>query len=41
MKQVECGYWDYFGKDYEDKISCTDKGKEFFEYVIKNEIKYV
>ena len=41
MKQVECGYWDYFGKYYEDKISCTDKGKEFFEYVIKNEIKYV
>ena len=41
MKDITVGYWDYFGKDYEDKISPTDKGKGFFEHVINNEIKYV
>lgn len=41
MRQIELGYWDYFGKNYEDKISCTDKGKDFFEYVIHNEIRMV
>lgn len=41
MSQIELGYWDYFGKNYEEKISCTDKGKYFFEFVINNEIKMI
>ena len=41
MSQIELGYWDYFDKNYEDKISCTDKGKEFFDYIISSEIKMI
>lgn len=41
MKEIELGYWDYFDKEYDDKISCTDMGKEKLDYILKNEIKFV
>lgn len=41
MREVKCGFWNYFGKDYKDKISPTDLGKEKFKYILENEIKFV
>ena len=41
MKQVELGYWNYFGKDYEDKASPTDMGERVFKNILENEIRYV
>lgn len=41
MREIELGYWNYFGKDYEDKISATDMGKDKLDYILENEIKFV
>lgn len=41
MIDVDIGYWNYFGQGYEDKLAPTDKGKEFFENAIHNEIKWL
>ena len=41
MKQIKLGYWDYFDKEYHSKVSPTDLGKEKFEYILKNEIKFI
>ena len=40
MKQVKLGYWNYFGKGYESKVSPTDLGKEKFKYILENEIEF-
>lgn len=39
MQETELYYWNNFGRDYGGKISPTDKGEQFFEVVIKNELK--
>ena len=39
--EIELGYWDYFNRGYEDKISPSDKGKESLENILKNEIKMI
>jgi len=39
MRETELYYWDNFGKDYGGKISPTDKGEQFFEAVLANELK--
>lgn len=41
FKEVEIGYWDYFGKGYEGKVSPTDLGRDKFLYILDNEIKYI
>lgn len=41
FSEVEIGYWDYVGKDYEDKVSPSDLGKTKFEQIINTEIKMI
>lgn len=41
FSEVEIGYWDYIGKDYEDKVSPSDLGKYKFEQIINTEIKMI
>lgn len=41
FSEVEIGYWDYIGKDYEDKVSPSDLGKVKFEQIINTEIKMI
>ena len=41
FSEVEIGYWDYDGKDYEDKVSPSDLGKYKFEQIISTEIKMI
>ena len=41
FSEVEIGYWDYFGKDYEDKVSPSDLGKAKFKQIINSEIKMI
>lgn len=41
FSEVEVGYWDYDGKDYEDKVSPSDLGKVKFEQIINTEIKMI
>lgn len=41
FSEIELGYWDFFGKDYKNKVSPTDMGKEKFEYILNNEIKMI
>ena len=41
FSEVEIGYWDYDGKDYEDKVSPSDLGKYKFEQIINTEIKMI
>lgn len=41
FSEVEIGYWDYDGKDYEDKVSSSDLGKYKFEQIINTEIKMI
>lgn len=36
--EVELGYWSYFGRGYENKVSPSDLGKEYLENVLQNEI---
>jgi len=39
--EFEIGYWDYFNKDYENKISPSDLGKEEFIRIMNNEIRII
>lgn len=39
--ELEIGYWDFFGKDYPDKVSPSDMGKEKLVYILENEIKMI
>lgn len=41
FSEVEIGYWDYVGKNYEDKVSPSDLGKVKFEQIINTEIKMI
>lgn len=41
FSEVEIGYWDYVGKDYEDKVSPSDLGRVKFEQIINTEIKMI
>lgn len=36
--EVELGYWSYFGRGYENKVSPSDLGKECLENILQNEI---
>lgn len=38
FSDVEIGYWSYFGRNYEDKVSPSDLGKKKLENILKNEI---
>lgn len=39
--EIEVGYWDYFNRQYDDKISPTDLGRIIFKSILKNEIKMI
>lgn len=41
FSEVELGYWNYFDKQYEDKISPSDLGKEELQRIINTEIKMI
>ena len=41
FSEVKLGYWNYFDKDYKDKVSPSDLGKNKFNYIINNEIKII
>lgn len=39
--EVELGYWSYFGRGYENKVSPSDLGKEWLENILQNEITMI
>ena len=39
--EIEIGYWDFFDKDYPNKSSPSDLGKERLYYILENEIKMI
>lgn len=39
--EVELGYWGYFGRGYENKVSPSDLGKECLENILQNEITMI
>lgn len=39
--EVEFGYWSYFGRGYENKVSPSDLGKECLENILQNEITMI
>ena len=41
FSELQIGYWDYFDKEYTDKVSPSDMGKEKLEYILNNEIKMI
>lgn len=41
FSEVQVGYFNYFGKDYEDKMSPSDYGADKLLNIIKNDITYV
>lgn len=41
FSEISLGYWDFFNKDYPDKVSPSDLGKEELLRIMKNEIKYI
>lgn len=41
FSEVELGYWDYFDRLYDDKISATDLGKKELLRITGNEIKMI
>lgn len=38
FSEVEIGYWNYFDKEYEDKVSPSDLGQEKLKYIMEKEI---
>lgn len=41
FSQSECGYWDYFNKGYQNKVSPSDLGEEKFKDILAHEIKMI
>ena len=41
FSEVEIGYWDFYNKEYPDKASPSDLGKEQLIFIMKNEIKMI
>lgn len=41
FSEIEIGYWDFENREYKDKVSASDLGKEKLEYILKNEIKMI
>lgn len=41
FNEIEIGYWDYFDKQYKNKISPSDLGKKELKRIIKHELKMV
>lgn len=39
--EVELGYWSYFGRGYENKVSPSDLGKGCLENILQNEITMI
>lgn len=37
--EIDLGYWDYFDKGYENKVSPSDLGQDKLNYILENEIK--
>ena len=38
---IELGFWNYFGREYEDKVSPSDMGKEQMRNILANEITMI
>ena len=41
FSEVELGYWDFFGRLYDDKVSASDLGKKELLRIIDNEIQMI
>ena len=41
FSEVELGYWDFFDRLYDDKVSASDLGKKEFLRIIDTEIKMI
>ena len=41
LSEVELGYWDYFDRLYDDKVSASDLGKKELLRIIDNEIQMI
>ena len=41
FSEMKIGYWNYFDKEYNDKVSPSDMGKETLEVIIENEIQMI
>lgn len=41
FSEVELGYWDYFDRLYDDKVSASDLGKKELSRIINTEIKMI
>ena len=37
--EIQLGYWDYFDKEYDNKVSPSDLGRDKLKYILENEIK--
>jgi hypothetical protein len=41
FSEIQLGYWDYFDRLYEDKVSASDLGKKELLRIINDEIKMI
>lgn len=41
FSEISIGYWDFFDKDYSDKLSPSDIGKNQLLRIMRDEIKYI
>lgn len=41
FSEIELGYWNYFGREYKNKVSPSDLGKNVLEDILKNEITMI
>lgn len=41
FSNIDFGYWDFFNKNYEDKVSSSDLGKSELLRILRNEIKMI
>ena len=39
--EIELGYWDFNLREYSNKVSPSDMGKEKLNYILENEIKMI
>ena len=41
FSEIRLGYWDFFNKNYPDKLSPSDLGKNQLQRIIRDEIKFL
>ena len=41
FSELEIGYWDFFDRGYEDKVSASDLGESECKRILREEIKYM